>query len=314
MIIRDVTEREKAQKALKEANENLEHKVQERTEELKKMNSKVASIARSAGMAEVASGVLHNVGNVLNSVNVTTSLLREQVRKCKSDKLDKLATLLEENENDLANFLQNNETGKFVIPYIKQLSKQQSIEQKTQIKELNELSDNIDHIKSIITMQQSYTGGGGLIESLKIHTVIEETIKINIASIVKHEIKLTKIIDENLEMRIDKHKMIQVLVNLISNAKHAVEEQIDKEREIIVGIEEQKKNNKILFYVQDNGTGISSSDIKRLFEFGFKKRVGGHGFGLHHSALVANEMGGRLYAESDGPGKGAKFVLEIPAE
>lgn len=309
IIIRDVTERERIQKALLNANENLEHKVQERTEELKELNTKIADIARSAGMAEVASGVLHNVGNVLNSVNVSTSLLKDQVRKCKSDKLDKLVELLEENKENLADFLQNDEKGKLVLPFVKQMSKQLSVDQENQLSELNGLSENVDHIKNIISMQQTYTGSMGVVEKLSASMLFEDAIKINIASMSKHKISLNREFIKDLELYVDKHKIIQVLVNLISNAKHAVENN-QGDKTIIVGVREEK--NKIYFYVKDNGLGIEASDQSRVFEFGFKKREGGHGYGLHHSALVAKEMNGRLSVESKGIGMGALFTLEVP--
>lgn len=310
MIIRDVTEREEIQKALRDANENLENKVLERTEELKELNTKMVGVARSAGMAEVASGVLHNVGNVLNSVNVSTSILKDQVRNCKSDKLNTLVNLLEENKNNLACFLESDEKGKLVVPYIKQLSAQLATEQDNQLSEINGLSDNIDHIKNIITMQQTYTGSTGVVETLKASKIIEDAIKINIDSIKKHGIRLVREFESDQELSVDRHRLIQILVNLISNAKYAVEDIEGRDKIIEVGIVNNKNN--IHLYVEDNGIGIEKTDIRRLFEFGFKKRAGGHGYGLHHSALVAKEMGGRLSVESDGPGKGAKFELELP--
>ena len=312
MIIRDVTEREDIQKALRDANENLENKVLERTEELKELNTKMVGIARSAGMAEVASGVLHNVGNVLNSVNVSTSILRDQVRNCKSDKLENLVDLLCENKDNLADFLENSEKGKMVVPFIRQLSVQLAAEQKNQLKEINGLSDNIDHIKNIITMQQTYTGSAGVIESLKVSAVFEDAIKINIDSIKKHQIRLVREFGADQERPVDRHRLIQILVNLISNSKYAVENNEGRDKIIVVGLE--NKNNMINLYVEDNGIGIEKEDLVRVFEFGFKKRVDGHGYGLHHSALVANEMGGRLSVESDGLGKGARFVLQLPLD
>ena len=310
MIIRDVTEREMIQKKLRDANENLEQKVQERTEELKELNSKIVEIARSAGMAEVASGVLHNVGNVLNSVNVTTSLLKDQVKNSKSDKLNKLIDLLEENKESLGEFLEKDEKGKLIILYMKELSKQFALDQENQLGELQGLSDNVDHIKNIISMQQTYTGNMGVVEKLNASMLFEDAIKINIASIKKHGIKLVREYNDQLVINVDKHKIVQVLVNLVSNAKYAVENNEEGNKLIIAGIEE--KNNRVYFYIKDNGVGIEKVNLNRLFEFGFKKRDGGHGYGLHHSALMATEMKGTLCVESDGLGKGAKFTLDIP--
>ena len=312
MVIRDVTERERIQQELRDANENLEAKVKERTEELEELNSKIAGIARSAGMADVASGVLHNVGNVLNSMNVSTSILRSQVSHSKSDNLEKLASLLSEEGTTLNNFLANDEKGMHVLPYINKLSETLIQEKENQLKELENLADNIDHVKNIVSMQQSYAGNIGVIETLRASLIAEDAIKINIASIDNNNIKLVYEFEDDPVIAIDKHKLIQILVNLISNAKYAVINSKKEEMQITVGIYQQ--GNDVKYIVEDNGIGIEEKDIGRIFEFGFKKRIGGHGYGLHHSALMASELGGSLQAESPGPGKGARFILTIPVE
>jgi len=311
MIIRDVTEREIAQEELRKANENLEQKVQERTEELNDLNSKIADIARSAGMAEVASGVLHNVGNVLNSVNVSTTMLRAQVKNSRINNLEKLVDMIKEHEDDLCGFLSNDEKGKYVFPFLSGFSDQLKNDKETQLHELESLSDNIEHIKNIVTMQQSYTGNVGVTEKLKASLVMEDAININLSSMNKRGIKLTRLYDDDPELSIDKHKLMQILVNLVSNAAHAVD---NNEGDKIVTAGIQKNIDCVLFYVEDNGVGIDAADIERLFEFGFKKRVGGHGYGLHHSAIMAKELGGKVTVMSDGLGKGARFEVNIPIE
>ena len=174
MVIRDVTEREVAQNKLRSANENLENKVRERTEELNDLNSKIGGIARSAGMAEVASGVLHNVGNVLNSVNVSASLLRSQVKNSKIKNLEKLVVMIKEHEDDLCDFLKNNEKGKYVIPFLSELSERLLQDQSNQVLELNSLSENIEHIKNIVAMQQSHAGSMGVVERLHASIIMND--------------------------------------------------------------------------------------------------------------------------------------------
>jgi two-component system, NtrC family, sensor kinase len=311
VVIRDVTEREMAQEALRKANENLELKVQERTEELNSLNSKIGEIARSAGMAEVASGVLHNVGNVLNSVNVSTSLLRSQVKNSKINNLEKLVEMIKGHEEDLCDFLNNDEKGKYVIPFLAGLSEKLMKDQDNQIIELDSLSDNIEHIKNIVTMQQSHTGSMGVIENLRASIVMNDAININLASMGKHGIEVVRAYEDDPEMAVDKHKLIQVLVNLVSNAGHALSNKKNDKR-ITIGI--KKSNDSVVFYVEDNGVGIDKSDIARVFEFGFKKRKGGHGYGLHHSALMVKDLGGKIKVKSDGLGEGARFELIIPID
>lgn len=310
MVIRDVTERENFQKALKEINESLEQKVKERTEELNELNSKIAEIARSAGMAEVASGVLHNVGNVLNSINVSSAVLKEQIRNCKSRNIEKMAKLLSEHKHDIAEFLSKDEKGQFVIPYLEKLANEVGVEQEMQIDELDNLTDNINHIKTIVSMQQSYAGSMGVMDNVLASSMFEDAIKINISNLKKDAIQLIRKFEYDPLLYIDKHKMIQVLVNFISNARYAVMNNEVENRIVETGI--ISRNGEVVFYVQDNGIGIEKEDMNRLFEFGFRKRVGGHGYGLHHSALMAKEMDGEISVASEGPGLGARFTITVP--
>ena len=311
MVIRDVTEREEVQEELRKSNENLEIKVLERTEELNSLNSKIVEIARSAGMAEVASGVLHNVGNVLNSVNVSASLLRSQAKNSKIHNLEKLVMMLKENKDNLCHFLEKNEKGKYVLPFLEELSDKLIQDQSKQILELDSLSDNIEHIKNIVTMQQSHTGGMGVIEKIKASAVMNDAVNINLASMGKHRIEINRAYEYDPEIAVDKHKLIQVLVNLVSNAGHALSAK-ENDKKITVGL--QRYKDSVVFYVEDSGIGIEAGDIARVFEFGFKKRKGGHGYGLHHSALMAKDLGGEIQVKSEGLGKGARFELIIPAQ
>jgi len=310
MIIRDTSEREKAQKELHDANENLEKKIRERTEQLNQTNTKMIDLARSAGMSEVASGVLHNVGNVLNSVNVSASVLKTNAIKSRINNVEKISNILIEHSDDLNNYLKHDEAGKLVIPYIEQLSKKLSNDQHEELVELDNLIHNIDHIKNIISLQQTYAGNVGVVEKISSSEVVNDAININISSINNYNINLSKYYDTDIELSVDKHKLIQILVNLISNAKHAVVNGGKADKDIIIGT--RINDNDIVFCIEDNGIGINKVDLSRVFEFGFKKRIGGHGYGLHHSAIVAKELGGKLIAESDGLNSGAKFTLTIP--
>lgn len=310
MVIRDVTERENDQKSLQEANENLEQKIHERTSELKELNIKMVDIARSAGMAEVASGVLHNVGNVLNSVNVSTTIIKSNIKNDRLDGLERLADILKENKNDLSEFIKTDDKGQFVIPFIEKLSEKMKSNKENQLEEIEALVANVNHIKNIVSMQQTYSGNMGVIDKVKASEVFEDAIKINISSINKNSVNLIRSYRHDPVISVDKHKLIQILVNLISNAKYSVINNAGKNRIIIVKINALAGN--IIYSVEDNGIGIEEIYMKKIFEFGFKKRVGGHGYGLHHSALMAKELGGDIRVQSDGKEKGALFKLSIP--
>ena len=276
------------------------------------MNEKIGDIARSAGMAEVASGVLHNVGNVLNSVNVSVSGLREQVRKSKSENLSRLAEMLDSNKDNIASFMEDDEKGRQVPKFLSLLSEQLSEEKNNLFGELDQLSNNVDHIKNVISMQQSYAGSYGVREKINISDLVEDALKINLQGMTQYGVEVIKKYENVPMLYLDKHKALQVIINLISNAKYALIESDKESRKIFIFV--KKNGNKISVEIKDNGVGIASEDIPHLFEYGFKKRRGGHGYGLHHSALVVNELGGRVSVSSDGLGEGASFTVIIPID
>lgn len=306
----EIRERTRIEDELQDLNDTLEDKVQERTAELKELNEKIGGIARSAGMAEVASGVLHNVGNVLNSVNVSVSVIREQVRKTKSCNLSRVVSMLEENKNNMACFIGADEKGKQIPKFLSLLSDQLVIEKENMFMELDGLANNIDHIKNVISMQQSYAGSYGVREKVALSDLAEDALRINIQGMDRHGIVVVKDYKEAPMLYIDKHKALQIIINLISNAKYALTESRSTNKQLIIVIRSDERTASL--EVKDTGIGISQEDIPHLFEYGFKKRHEGHGFGLHHSALVANELGGKITVHSDGPGKGASFKLFIP--
>ena len=308
----EIRQRSKIEEELQDLNETLEDKVRARTVELEKLNEKIGGIARSAGMAEVASGVLHNVGNVLNSVNVSVSVIREQVRKTKSENLSRLVAMMNENKANIANFIENDEKGKQIPRFLSLLAGQLKEEKNNLYEELDQLSSNVDHIKNVISMQQSYAGSYGMREKVKISDLVEDALKINIQGMNQYGIEVIKQYDNTEMLYIDKHKALQVFINLISNAKYALIDS-DKENKIIYVII-KREGEKINIEIKDNGIGIAPDDVSHLFEYGFKKRRGGHGYGLHHSALVVNELGGKISVNSDGAGKGASFIVTIPID
>lgn len=307
---KEISEKAIIESELNELNETLESKVSERTSELKELNEKIADIARSAGMAEVASGVLHNVGNVLNSINVSASVIREKVRKTKADNLNRVACMLEENKQNIADFIANDESGKQIPRFITLLAEQLKAEKNDMYIELDELVNNIDHVKNVISMQQSYAGSYGVREKVVLSDLVEDALRMNLQGMGRNGVQVVRTYKNIPELYVDKHKVLQIMINLISNAKHAIIESDSEEK--ILNITISKDNNMAKLEISDTGVGIADEDMQHLFEYGFKKRRDGHGFGLHHSAIVANELGGKILAKSNGLGKGASFMLWLP--
>jgi PAS domain S-box-containing protein len=280
-------------------------------EELESLNRRLLESSRQAGMAEVATGVLHNVGNVLNSVNVSSTLICDQVRNSRSARLRDVVLLLNKNGADLGNFITNDPKGKIIPGYLTSLSERLSAEQQDLLKELELLVKNVEHIKEIVAMQQNYARVSGIIESLSIRSLVEDALQMNAAALARHGILVIRDFHEVPVVSVDKHKVLQILVNLIRNAKYAIDSAARREKRLTVSIKVNERQM-IEITVSDNGIGIAPENLTRIFSHGFTTKRDGHGFGLHSGALAAKEMGGSLSAFSEGPGKGATFVLQLP--
>ena len=261
-------------------------------------------------MAEVATGVLHNVGNVLNSVNTSAGVLSERLRSSKVSGVARISEMLEEHKDDLGNFFTQENRGSRLADYLKMLSLHLSEDQALVLKELHELTRNIDHIKEIVAMQQNYAKAAGVVEKLSVPPLVEDALRMHTAALARHAVRIVKQFGDVPEIEVDKHKVIQILINLVSNAKYALDEAAG-EKVLTVGIS-RNGGGRIRIFVRDNGMGVAAENLTRIFAHGFTTRKTGHGFGLHTGALAAKEMGGSLTVQSEGPGKGATFILELP--
>ncbi len=280
-------------------------------QQMAELNKQVIDASRQAGMAEVATSVLHNVGNVLNSVNVSTTLLGERLRKSKAPSLARVNTLLKQHSDHLGEFLANDPQGRQVPGFLEILAGQLATEHDFMIGEVQALSRNVGHIKDIVAMQQSFAKIGGLMEAVKVSDLIEDTLRMNASSLTRHEIELVKDIEQGLpSVELDKHKALQIMVNLVRNAKQACDETGRTDKRIT--IRAFRENDTIRISVADNGVGIPAENLDRIFNHGFTTKKDGHGFGLHGSANAAKEMGGSLTVASEGAGLGAAFILEFP--
>jgi C4-dicarboxylate-specific signal transduction histidine kinase len=264
-------------------------------------------------MAEVATSVLHNVGNVLNSVNVSTNLLADGFRRSKIPGLAKAAALLRENAHDLPAFFGKDSRGKKLADYLQQLAVQLIEEHASMLKELQELTGNVGHIKEIVAMQQSYAQVSGVAECVLVSDLLEDAVRMNTGAFVRHNVQVDREFGpEPVAITVDKHKVLQILVNLLRNAKYACDDSGRSDKRLKVRI--VRSEQRVSISVEDNGVGIPVENMTRIFNHGFTTRKTGHGFGLHSGALAAKELGGTLRVHSDGPGTGATFTLELPLQ
>ena len=310
-LMRSFGETQRVNKELQTANEVLEQRVEERTRELKDTQSELLDTARQAGMAEIATNVLHNVGNVLNSVNISSDLITRKLRNSKTQGLGKAMQLINEHPHDLGAFLCEDPKGKLLSGYLNQLVGAIAQEQQEMVDELNQMNKSVDHIKDIVATQQSYAGANSMTEPLFINELLEDALRMNAGALTRHHVTVVREYAEVPQVMGDKHRLLLILINLISNAKYAMSDLSNRPRTMTLAVK-IVDDSFLEISVKDDGEGIAPENMTRIFAHGFTTRKEGHGFGLHSCALAAIEMNGHLTAHSDGPGKGALFTLQIP--
>jgi PAS domain S-box-containing protein len=267
-------------------------------------------LSRLSGMAEVATGVLHNVGNVLNSVNVTATFIAAKTRELRIDNLVATIHLLQRHSGDLPDFLARDPKGRRVLPYLAKLGNHfQEQRQGMQI-ELDLLREHIEHIRRIVATQQNYAKASGLEEEISLCALVEDAFRMIQPGFDRHKIRLEREYETLPPVSADKHSVLQILLNLLRNAKDAITSGNNPERVVRVRI--GPHGERVRVEVKDSGVGLASENLTRVFAHGFTTKQNGHGFGLHSGALAARHMGGALWAESQGLGSGATFILELP--
>ena len=241
--------------------------------ELERTRQQLLDASRQAGMmAEVATTVLHNVGNVLNSVTVSSAVISEKIRKSKAPNLAKIAELIQEHQHDLAGFLTQDPKGRQVAGYVVNLAQHLSEEQAELLRELKCLNNNIEHIKEIVVMQQGYARTAGKAELLPVVGLIEDALRLNEGSLAHQEVEVVREYADMPLVLIEKHKMLQILVNLIRNAKHALTDTgRNGDKRLILRVS-TNGGNTVDVSVIDNGIGIPSENVARMFEYGFTTR------------------------------------------
>jgi PAS domain S-box-containing protein len=280
--------------------------------DLEKAHKELVDASRSAGMAEVATGVLHNVGNVLNSLNVSSSVIASGLKMSKAESLRKVGVLLRDHQSDLKSFLTHDPKGKRVPEFIASLSRHAVEERERLLQEVTALQNNIDHIKDIVSMQQTYATMVGVVETLDPIMLMEDSLRMNAGALIRHEVRVVREFQTVPPILGEKAKILQILVNLIRNAKYACDETGQPDKVLTLRIASAPTTGRTQLIVTDNGVGIAPGNLTRIFGHGFTTRSNGHGFGLHSSANAAREMKGTLTVHSDGPGRGATFTLELP--
>jgi two-component system NtrC family sensor kinase len=220
--------------------------------------------------------------------------------------------MLEQHSGDLPEFLGTDPKGRRVLPYLVKLGGHFHAERADLLKELELLSSHVGHIKQIVSTQQSYAKVSGLVENVHLSDMVDDALRIVELGLVRHKIRVERDSEPVPVIAADKHQILQILLNLLRNAKQAMRE-VDDDGEKVIRIRVRRLGERrVSLAVQDTGVGLPPENLTRVFGHGFTTKADGHGFGLHSCALAASQMGGSLRAESEGPGRGATFILELP--
>jgi len=279
--------------------------------QLARAQAERAELARRAGMAEVAVEVIHHIGNVLNSANVSSTLLLDRVRHSKVALLPKIVKLLDQHSADLPRFIAEDSRGKALPQFIKSLARHLVGEQARSLQELESLCGSIDRVKGIVAMQQEYTGSQTVTEPVRVSEVIAEALGPHAAELARQGIQVVTTGNHGLLVSVDKHQVVGILEALISNAKHACAESACEHKTIELHVAMERERFRLS--VRDNGVGLTASNRKQVFRPGFTTRPQSLGLSLHNAALQTSLLGGHLSFHSGGPGLGSTFILDLPA-
>ncbi len=296
---------------LQSANDHLEQRVEARTHELRNAQGELITAARQAGMAEIATNVLHNVGNVLNSINVSAQLAVDRLQASRIRGLIQAMQMLNQHSDDLGEFLTSDPKGKLLPDYLRQVTQALEQEHRGLEEELATLLKSVDHVKEIIASQQAIAGSSSVRTLVAPQVLVEEALRMGADSLIRHHISVIRNYEPIPDLLLDKGRILQILINLIGNAKQAVQGMSERPPQIHLEIALASEGH-LRIAVSDNGHGIAPENLGRIFSHGFTTKKDGHGFGLHAAAIAAREMGGTLKVQSEGANKGAAFVLEVP--
>lgn len=280
-------------------------------EKLEKARAALVDTARAAGKSEIATGILHNVGNVLNSVNVSATLAAEKAQTLAVTDLEQLSELVREQADHFAEFVANDPRGAHVAPYLLGVTDSLKAQREELVKELEALTSGVEHIRELVKSQQSFAGKVEVEEVVSIAEIFDRAVQLsNRAEIDDKSLEIAVDAADVPEVLADRHKVLEIVVNLVQNARQAMESNDGRAKRL--ALKAFVQNEKVQMEVSDTGSGIAPENLAKIFNLGFTTKKSGHGFGLHAAANSATEMGGKLWARSEGPGKGATFVLEIP--
>lgn len=270
---------------------------------------KLVDHAQREGIADIATNILHNIGNILNSISVSVHLMEECAKSAVTEDIIKAGRLLQENMERLDEFIGEGGKGKKLMKFYLSLGRTAEKMQDQILYNLNRLKTKTEAINEAVTAQQSYAGADAKLEELYVETILADALKLSQDDLDKFGIEVEKNILSNFKVIVNRAKLFFILFNIISNAKDAMTAALVWEKRLTVSMYEDDTGKYVK--ISDTGIGIAEDLLNRIFEYGFTTKSGKYGFGLYSCASYISEMGGSIWAQSDGEGKGAAFILRF---
>jgi len=279
------------------------------------LRRQLEDVAYNNQRADTASTVLHNVGNVITSLNVAVNVVHELVNQSSVILVHRIAELLKGHDEDWGTFLTQDSKGKRIPPALVKLGSHLIEEQQTVLKEIEGLVRNIDHVKQIIFLHQAMAKSHGMGESHSVVELLDQAVELSFQPGDAKWIRIQRDYQAVPTVLIDRHQLLQILVNLLRNAKQAMQSQGGSNHILTIRVEGRSEDGlSVVMTIRDTGIGIAPEHLSRMFTRGFTTKQDGNGIGLHSSMATIHSMGGSLQAHSDGVGTGATFTLTLPVQ
>jgi len=267
--------------------------------------------AISLGKAEFATTVLHNIGNILNSLRISCDQGERTLRSTRLKQVVRAHEMLYDNRENIGTYLTEDTRGKLLPNYLHGAGAVMMEEYEDVLREFEEMSDKISLMKDIIETQQAHAKLSLLEESHDLNLIVEDAYNVQEASIRRRHVEVEMVLSPQIApIKVHKTQVMHIIINLLKNGAEAMEKVVDRDRKIF--IETSQKGKMVQLSIRDTGIGISQGNLEKMFTYGFSTKQTGHGFGLHFCWRAMKEMGGTISVDSEGEGKGAVFLLTFP--
>ncbi|MDJ0839067.1 MAG: PAS domain S-box protein [Acidobacteriota bacterium] len=312
VVARDISDRIRREREINRLNQQLKGDVIERTDQLRQAQKELLEKAHKAGMAHIATSILHNVGNLLNSVITSSEELCQTVETSRILSISRGNRLLRRHWDDIEGFMTRDPRGKRLLNLYLAVEDAVLDEHETMLENARNMIQKIGLIRNVVRAQQNYADGGKQEESVSLREVVEDSLMIEENNLIAANIRVERHYSEVPEVWGRRIHLVHVLVNLFKNARESIEEANPKLRQVTVNI--RMEENRACILVSDTGTGIPPENLTVIFQHGYTTKQGSNGFGLHGCANTIKELGGRIQAHSEGSGRGAVMRIEFGPE